>query len=93
MLLQKSASSSETHEWTQHFTFHFESTYGGTWVAQSVKCLTLGFDSGHDLTVRGFEPHLGLCVDGMEPAWDSLSLPFSLPLPCSLSLKTNKQTN
>ena len=26
----------------------------GNWVAQWVKCLTLGFSSGHDLTVRGF---------------------------------------
>ena len=25
----------------------------GTWVAQSVKCLTLDFGSGHDLSVLG----------------------------------------
>ena len=30
----------------------------GAWVAQSVKRLTLGFGSGHDLRVRGFEPHM-----------------------------------
>ena len=41
-------------------------------VAQSVKRLTLGFGSGHDLTVREFEPH-----DSVEPDWDSLSLPLS----------------
>ena len=35
----------------------------GAWVAQSVKCRTLDFGLGHDLTVHG-----------MEPAWDSLSL-------------------
>ena len=28
----------------------------GTWVAQSVKHLTLDFGSGHDLVVCGFEP-------------------------------------
>ena len=26
-----------------------------------------GFGSGHDLTVRGFEPHVGLCADSSEP--------------------------
>ena len=39
-----------------------------------------------------FEPHTGLCTASTEPAWDSLSLPFSLRLPHSLfvSLKINK---
>ena len=63
----------------------------GTWVSQSVKRLTLDFGSGHDLIVCEFEPSIGVSV---EPAWDSLSLPLSLPLPnsCmfSLSLKINK---
>ena len=35
----------------------------GTWVAQSVKHLTLDFSSGHDLTVREFKPRAGLCTD------------------------------
>ena len=48
------------------------------WGAQSVKRLTLGFGSGHDLTVCGFEPRVGLCADSSEPAWDCL--PLSLPL-------------
>ena len=67
----------------------------GTWVAQSVKYPTLDFSSGHDLTVRGIEPHHRLCADRVDPAWDSLSLPLSLPLPCSLSLplSQNKQIN
>ena len=38
-----------------------------TWEAQSVKHLTLGVGSGHDLMVRGIEPHVGLCVDNAEP--------------------------
>ena len=61
-------------------------------MAQSVKHLTLGFSSGHDLTVREFKPHIRLHSDSMEPAWDSLSLPLSLPLPrsCTLSFKINK---
>ena len=49
----------------------------GTWVAQSVKHLTLGFSSGNDLTVCGFEPHEGLCANGAEPAWDFLSAPLT----------------
>ena len=63
----------------------------GAWEAQSVKRLTLNFGSGHDLTVCGFEPRVGLCADSVEPAWDSLSLPFSLPLLLSLSLSINKK--
>ena len=42
-------------------------------MAQSVKHLTLDFDSGHDPTVRETEPHVGLCADCAEPASDSLS--------------------
>ena len=37
-----------------------DTTYRGAWVAQSVKRPTLDFSSGHDLTVRGFEPCTGL---------------------------------
>ena len=36
---------------------------------------TLDFSSGGDLTVRETEPHTGLCADGVEPTWDSLSAP------------------
>ena len=38
---------------------------------------TIGFDSGHDLTVCEFKPNIGLCTDNAEPAWHSLSLPPS----------------
>ena len=63
----------------------------GAWAAQSVEHPTLDFGCGRDLTVREFEPHLGLWADGAEPAKDSLS-PSLCPLPClcSLSLKINK---
>ena len=52
-------------------------------MAQSVKQPTLDFGSGLDLTVREFKPHVGLCANIMEPAWDNLLL--SLPFPCSPS--------
>ena len=66
----------------------------GTWVAQSVRQPTLGFDSGHDLTVHEIEPHVGLHTGSVEPPWDSLSPSLSLSLPLlhllSLSLSQNK---
>ncbi|XP_047704785.1 ATPase SWSAP1 isoform X2 [Prionailurus viverrinus] len=40
-------------------------------------------DPGHDLMVRGIEPHVELCTDIMEPTWDSLSLSALPPLPLS----------
>ena len=46
----------------------------GAWVAQSVGRLTLDFSSGHDRMVLEIEPHIGLCTNSAEPAWDSLSL-------------------
>ena len=48
-------------------------------MAQSVKCPTLDSSSGHDLTVREFEPGVGLCADNAEPAWDSPSPLLSAP--------------
>ena len=57
-----------------------------------VKHPTLGFGSGHDLTVHELEPSLGLCTDSMEAAWDSVSLPLC-PSPAhtvSVSFKINK---
>ena len=60
----------------------------GTWVTQLVKCLTLGFNSDHDLIVHEIKPHIRLCAVNMESAWDSLSP--SLSAPPLLSLKINK---
>ena len=37
------------------------------WVVQPAERLTLGFGSGHDLTVREFESRVGLWAGGMEP--------------------------
>ena len=53
---------------------------GGALVAQSVKRLTLDFGSGHDVTVCGFKPRVGLCAE------DGACLGFSLSLSLSLSL-------
>ena len=46
----------------------------GGWVAQLVQHRTLDFGSDYDLTVRGFEPCIGLWAGSAELAWDSLSL-------------------
>ena len=64
----------------------------GYLVAQSIKHPSLDFGSGHDLTIHGIEPCLGLGADSAESASLSLSLCLSLPLPNSLffSLKVNK---
>ena len=54
----------------------------GAWVAQLVERPTLDRSSGHDLIVCETEPHVGLCADSTEPAWD---IPSSLSLSLSLS--------
>ena len=59
-------------------------------MAQLVKRLTLDFSLGHDLTVCGFEPHIWLCADSAEPAWDSLSLSLSLSALTLLALSLSK---
>ena len=62
------------------------SMFWGAWMIQSVKYPTVDLSSGHDLTVHGIEPHIGLCTDTAEPAWDSLSPSLSAPPLFSLSL-------
>ena len=59
-----------------------------------VKRLPLDFESGRDLTVHEFRPRVGVCIDSMEPAWDSLSASLLLmdARSLSLSLKINKET-
>ena len=47
------------------------------WLSQL--CLTLDFDSSHDLMVPEFKLHLGLCRDRMQPASDPVSLSLSAP--------------
>ena len=59
-------------------------------MAQWVKHPTLELGSGHDLMVHGFQPHIGLCDDSMEPAWDSLSPSLSAPPLLTLSLSLSK---
>ena len=59
---------------------------GGAWVAPSVRHPTLD----HDVTVPEFESRVSLCADSSEPAWDSLSLPLSLPLLHLLSLSLSQ---
>ena len=59
---------------------------GGTWAAQSIEHVTLDFCSGHDLTVCEFKPHVRVCTDSPEPAWEFLSLSLSLSLSLRLTL-------
>ena len=59
--------------------------------AQSIKCLAFDFGSRRDFIVWWIEAHTGLCADGVEPAWDSLSPSLSAPPPASAgSLRMNK---
>ena len=63
----------------------------GTWVAQTVQASD--FSPGHDFTVQGFEPRIGLCTDSSKPASDSVSPSLSAPSPLMLSLSLkNKYT-
>ena len=57
-------------------------------MAPSVTHQTLDFSSCRDLTIGEFEPHIRLCADSAEPAWDSRSSSLSAPPPraCALSL-------
>ena len=62
----------------------FEVLWRGARVAQSVKRPTLGFSSGHDLTLR---PHWALC---WQHERDSLSPSVPAPPPLALSLSLSK---
>ena len=66
-------------------------------MAQPVKRRTLSLGSSHDLPVREFEPHVGLCADSMEPAWDSLSPSLGPSATharsCALFVSQNKRKN
>ena len=59
-------------------------------MAQSVRCLTLDFGSGHDLMFCEIEPCVGLCAGSVEPAWDSLSPSLSACPLLMLSFSQNK---
>ena len=50
------------------------------------RCMSLDFHSGHELMVREFQPHVGLCNDSVEPVEDSMSPSVSGPPLFSLSL-------
>ena len=63
--------------------------FRGSRVVQLVKCLTLDFGSGHDLTVMGSSAHWA-SMWGLDPVRIlSPSLPLS-ELPCPPSLKLQK---
>ena len=72
-----------------YLKFFFQGHLGG-----SVRHPTLDFSSGHDLTVLELEPHVGLCTVSARSLLrilsPSLSVPTSLMLSLSFSLKINK---
>ena len=63
-------------------------------LSEWVKRPTLDFGSEHDLMVHEIDPHIRLCAESPERAWDSLSLSLSLslsaPHPLVLSLCLSK---
>ena len=61
-----------------HFISQSEEGERGTWVAQLVKCPTLGFSLGHGLRVVRLNPASALC--SVQSQLEILSLP--LPLVC-----------
>ena len=58
-----------------------------------VKHLTLDFGSGHDFMVCGIEPHVELCTDSAELAWDSLSPSLSASPLFTRMLSLSKQVS
>ena len=62
-------------------------------MCQLVKHLTVDFGSGCNLMVHGLEPHVTLCSDSMEIAWDSLSPSLSAPSLLALSVSLSKYLN
>ena len=60
--------------------------------AQSVKCPTLDFGSGHDLAVHGLDPHVqALCCQCGACFGSSVSLSLSAPRALSLKNQTLKK--
>ena len=61
----------------------------GAWVAQSLKCLTLGFSSGHDLKVHEFKPGVRILL-GLLSVSASLCPTVAHARLLALSLSQNK---
>ena len=61
----------------------FKNNYWSAWEVQSVKPLTLGFGSSHDLRIVRSSPVLDSTLS-LESAYISLSLLLSLPPALSL---------
>ena len=72
------------------FIFKIENVKSqGTLGAQSIKIQsTLDFKSGHDLRVCEFEPHVGICTDSTEAAWNFL-FPSFCPSPTHIHVHTH----
>ena len=80
---------SKHHQWSMNFVYQvlvIQSYTRGSWVAQLVKHLTSA-----QVMISQFlssSPVSGsvLTAQSLEPAWDSVSPPLSLPLPCLCSV-------
>ena len=79
----KNLSRGET-KWLMLLMFYRDPS-GGAWVTQLVRRPT-SFSSGHDLTVCGFEPRVGLCAGSSEPGACFRFCVFLSPPPCSCSV-------
>lgn len=55
-----------------------------------IKGTTLAFSSGLNLMIRGLELCVGFCGEGVQSAWDSVSLCLSLPFPHWLAISLSK---
>ena len=75
-----------SEQWRHFINLKNHNKTRGTWVAQSVKRLTLDFSSGQDLKVCESKPCVRLCVDSSDYVSPCLS---ALPL-LFLSLSQNK---
>ena len=67
--------------------------FRGAWVAQWVKCLTLGLGSGHDLRVVGSSPTLGSVLSGESACNSFPACPLPPPLRCTCACPPPNKTN
>ena len=81
LVLSCPVSNCRSHQKFVHQPCYLIEFSGDAWMAQSVKCPTLGLSSGHRLPVHEIDLRVRLCTDSMEPAWDSLCLSLAHDLP------------
>ena len=83
--VRRAESVSPSDTWKPRFKVH-------PGVPGGLSRLSVGLLVLAQLTVRAFKPHVALCADGVQPAWDSLSL-LSLPPLHVRTVALSKQIN